>query len=272
MNQNLFSIGELSQLQGISRQTLIYYDHIGLFKPSYTDPSTGYRYYDANQLDYLDTICIMKQIGFSLQQIKDQLNNFTLENSIDALKEQQTKIDEQIQSLQLIKSRVHQRIDLLESAVNHNALKQISMHMVSPQELLVQPVESPYSLEKISLATKRLFHYAFENHLPIYYQSGVVVPYKRILNQEYTKAIMVFLPIENGYDHQDIISTKYGRCVIGYHLGDYQSIGSTYERILEYCSLHGLTIVSDSYEFCINDYLSSSDETEFITKIMVYVE
>lgn len=272
MNKNLFSIGELSQLQGISRQTLIYYDRIGLFKPSYTDQNTGYRYYDANQLDYLDTICIMKQIGFSLNEIKEQLHNFTLQHSIDALKQQRTKIDEKIKSLQLIKSRVHQRIELLESAIDHDALKQITIQMVEPQSLLVQPVESPYSLEKISLATKRLFNIAFQHQFPIYYQSGVVVPYNKIVNKAYTQASMVFLPIENSFDHKDIIHTPQGRCVIGYHLGDYQSIGMTYEKILDYCHDHGLTITSDSYEFCINDYLSSSDEAEFITKIMFTIE
>ena len=36
--KNLFSIGELSKLQNISRQTLIFYDKIGLFRPAYTDP------------------------------------------------------------------------------------------------------------------------------------------------------------------------------------------------------------------------------------------
>ena len=52
---NYFSIGELSKLQNISRQTLIFYDKIDLFTPAYIDPENGYRYYNANQLDYLDT-------------------------------------------------------------------------------------------------------------------------------------------------------------------------------------------------------------------------
>ena len=70
---NYFSIGELSKLQNISRQTLIFYDKIDLFTPAYIDPENGYRYYNANQLDYLDTICIMKKIGFSLEEIKEVL-------------------------------------------------------------------------------------------------------------------------------------------------------------------------------------------------------
>lgn len=63
--KDYFSIGELADFQQISKQTLIYYDKIGLFQPAYVDPQTGYRYYSASQIDYLDTILIMKKIGFS---------------------------------------------------------------------------------------------------------------------------------------------------------------------------------------------------------------
>ena len=70
--EDLFSIGELSRYQNISRQTLIFYDKIGLFCPAYVDPHNGYRYYSASQIDYLDTILIMKKIGFSLDEIKEQ--------------------------------------------------------------------------------------------------------------------------------------------------------------------------------------------------------
>ena len=36
--ENLFSIGELAKYQNISKQTLIFYDKIGLFRPAYVDP------------------------------------------------------------------------------------------------------------------------------------------------------------------------------------------------------------------------------------------
>ena len=44
---DLFTIGEISKHQNISRQTLIFYDKIGLFRPAYVDPENGYRYYSA---------------------------------------------------------------------------------------------------------------------------------------------------------------------------------------------------------------------------------
>ena len=57
-----------------------------------------------------------------------------------------------------------------------------------------------------------------------------------------------------------------------YHTGDYPSIGAAYERLLQYCAAQQLTITSDAYEFAINDYLSTGDEAEYITKIMFYVQ
>lgn len=56
-----------------------------------------------------------------------------------------------------------------------------------------------------------------------------------------------------------------------YHKGDYQSIGNSYKRIIDYCRENKLEIISDSYEFAINDYLSTGDENEYITKIMFYI-
>lgn len=112
--KNLFSIGELSKLQNISRQTLIFYDKIGLFCPAYVDPENGYRYYSAAQLDFLDTICIMKRIGFSLDEIKSYLKGYTLDTSMVVLRKQLTIIDRQIEELQLIKSRVEHRCLQLE--------------------------------------------------------------------------------------------------------------------------------------------------------------
>ena len=95
---HLFSIGEVSKYQNISKQTLIFYDKIGLFRPAYVDPDNGYRYYSAGQIDYLDTILIMKKIGFSLSEIKEHMQHYTIDSSLVAFKNQLSVIDEQIRT------------------------------------------------------------------------------------------------------------------------------------------------------------------------------
>lgn len=53
----------------MSGRLLRYYDSIGLFSPSYTDPVTGYRYYKAGQLAQLNRILALKDLGLSLEQV-----------------------------------------------------------------------------------------------------------------------------------------------------------------------------------------------------------
>lgn len=270
--KNLFSIGEISKMQNISRQTLIFYDRIGLFKPSFIDGQNGYRYYSSDQLDYLDTICIMKKIGFSLEEIKNQMSSFTTEHSINALFTQMTRIDQQIKELEMIRSRVDHRYQQLKQALFIQDEKGfVSVEKVDSQYILVKEVDSPYTLDMVSIATKECFAYAFKEHLPIYFQSGVVVPYKKILQQVYTEASLAFLSIENKQENDKVIELPKGKCVCAYHKGDYLSVGKTYQRILSYCQNENLKIISDSYEFAINDYLSTGDEKEYITKIMFYI-
>lgn len=69
----MYKIGDFSKITGISVKTLRYYDEINLFKPSYQDYFTGYRYYEDNQIDEIQKIKKLREINLSLNEIKDYL-------------------------------------------------------------------------------------------------------------------------------------------------------------------------------------------------------
>lgn len=268
--EGLFSIGELSRYQKISKQTLIFYDKIGLFRPAYVDPDNGYRYYSASQLDYLDSILIMKKIGFSLSEIRDYMKNYSIENSLLTLRRQLTVIEQQIQEMNLIRSRLLLRCDQMEHAQSYMD-HPIQIQKVREQHLFYHPVEEPCSPREISVATKKCFAEAYQKGLPIYFQCGVIVPLSHIRAHAFEKASTAFLSIEKTDLVKNIQTLPAGTCACIYHFGDYGSIGNSYRRLLAYCEEHHLEILSDSYEFCINDYITSRNEEDYITKIMFYV-
>ena len=268
--ENLFSIGELSRYQNISKQTLIFYDKTGVFHPAYVDPSNGYRYYSASQLDELDTILILKKSGLSLQKIKELLSHYTTQSSLKVLKSQLGVIDRQMEELRLVRSRLSQRCAQLEGANLHQEGPRVEK--MEEQYVLTRPVEPPFTLREISIATKQCFAQAFQESLPIFFQSGVRVPLERILRGDYTQADLVFLPTEKTGRANNIQRLPAGRCAAISHRGDYLSIGASYEKLLAFCREQGLTVASDSYEFCINDYITTGDESEYLTKIVFYVE
>ena len=67
----MYKIGELSKLSQIPVKTLRYYDSEGILEPDYIDDFTGYRYYDAAKLSDCYRIIALKELGFSLNEIKE---------------------------------------------------------------------------------------------------------------------------------------------------------------------------------------------------------
>ncbi|MBF6626348.1 MerR family transcriptional regulator [Aerococcaceae bacterium zg-BR9] len=72
---NLLKIGEFSRINNISIQTLRYYDQIGLLHPYIVDEFTNYRYYHINQSALIDIIQYLRQLDFSIEQIKNILTD-----------------------------------------------------------------------------------------------------------------------------------------------------------------------------------------------------
>ncbi len=70
----MFSIGEFSRHGRISVRMLRHYDAIGLLRPAFVEPASGYRFYQAGQLADLNRIIALKDLGFSLQQVGEILD------------------------------------------------------------------------------------------------------------------------------------------------------------------------------------------------------
>lgn len=72
----MFKIGEFSKLAQVSIRMLRYYDELGLLRPAYIDKSTKYRLYDASQLEPIQKITLLRDLGFKVEEIGDALNNW----------------------------------------------------------------------------------------------------------------------------------------------------------------------------------------------------
>src|SRR6185312_6918132 len=66
---SMFAIGEFARHGRVSIRMLRHYDALGLLRPAYVDPVTGYRSYTAGQLADLNRIVALKDLGFSLEQV-----------------------------------------------------------------------------------------------------------------------------------------------------------------------------------------------------------
>ncbi|MGW9380539.1 MerR family transcriptional regulator [Streptomyces albidoflavus] len=67
----MFTIGDFARHGRVSVRMLRHYDATGLLRPAHVDPANGYRHYTASQLSRLNRIIALKELGFTLQQVRD---------------------------------------------------------------------------------------------------------------------------------------------------------------------------------------------------------
>jgi len=70
----MFTIGDFASHGRVSVRMLRHYDAIGLLRPAAVDPATGYRWYEAGQLARLNRLVALKDLGFTLEQVRSILD------------------------------------------------------------------------------------------------------------------------------------------------------------------------------------------------------
>lgn len=70
----MITIGRLARQFNLSRSTLLYYDRIGLLRPSGRSHS-GYRIYTQADVERLQSICAYRDAGLNLKEIQTILDN-----------------------------------------------------------------------------------------------------------------------------------------------------------------------------------------------------
>lgn len=161
MKKNM-NITEFANYSGTSRQTLIYYDRINLFKPAYQD-SNNYRKYLSNQIAELSTILTLRDLGLALEEIKLFLETRDTQANMKLLESMLNRVDDRITKLSSIKSSIQSRMRK-EKLLENIELNNISTINISNVYFYLDQINSK-DVENYNM---------FEDYYDIYYLSTIV--------------------------------------------------------------------------------------------------
>jgi len=113
MSNNCLKIGEFSRLCRVTVRALRHYEEIGLLVPEIVDSYTGYRYYGVAQLQKMQSILQLKELGFSLEEIRDLWDDDNHVPSPESLEEKIKVCESELERLknrrQMLKAMVASR-------------------------------------------------------------------------------------------------------------------------------------------------------------------
>lgn len=116
-----YKIGEVSKMCNISIKTLRYYEEFGLITPVSVDRYTGYRHYDSKNVETIYKIQFLKDLGFSLKEIKDF---------------DETQINEKIKDINEKIEKLKNSVKLMDSLNKHKGEENIMKPFINDPEAI----------------------------------------------------------------------------------------------------------------------------------------
>ena len=110
----MLSIGEFARVAGVSVRMLRHYDHLGLLHPASVDPSSGYRSYSASQLDRMNRLVALKELGFSLATVQELLDEADEATLGDRLRRRRDELRDQIEADGVRLRQIEARLRMIE--------------------------------------------------------------------------------------------------------------------------------------------------------------
>ena len=110
----MLRIGDFSRLSQVTVKTLHHYDSIGLLKPSHVDPFTDYRYYTLDQLPRIHSIMALKELGMSLEEIAQLLEDLPPEQIRGMFRLKQAEAQQRLREEQARLAQIEFRLRQLE--------------------------------------------------------------------------------------------------------------------------------------------------------------
>ncbi|MGH3087569.1 MAG: MerR family transcriptional regulator [Rubrobacteraceae bacterium] len=109
MEVTVWKVGELADQTGLSVRTLHHYDEIGLLSPSRRSEA-GYRLYGAEDIERLQRIKSLRQLGFGLKEIRRVLGNEELSPE-EIVRRHMARLEEEIET----RRKLHERLRMISA-------------------------------------------------------------------------------------------------------------------------------------------------------------
>ncbi|KAA9013235.1 MerR family transcriptional regulator [Niallia endozanthoxylica] len=268
-NVKYLTTGEFAKLCKVNKQTLFYYDQIGLLSPVFKNEK-GYRYYSINQIELFYVIDLLKDLGMSLNDIQQYTQNKSPESFLTLMYQKKEEIVKKRQEMEMKEKLIETKIAIMEEA------SQIDFHQITLEHL---PEATLYLSRNIENITDEEFVEVIsefieelnESQLDTGYPIGGITKREQVLKGEFSKYSYLYMEQPHpkvGYPYFQAVK---GDFLIGYHMGEDKTIHHTYKKLFAEMERLHLALGDYVFEEYIYDTVVMNQKEQYVTKIMIQV-
>lgn len=262
----LFSISDFAEFSRTTRDTLLYYDRLGLLSPV-SRGENNYRFYSSRQLAVINVIRTLQQLGMSLDEIKNLKDQRTPKLTAELFMRQIEKIDSKIMDWE----RARKLLLTLQKSIH--AVANIDEHAISiqymPAEAIILGTQNDYRHGRTDYDALYTFYQVISEKYPyldMNYPVWATFAEKRIKQGDWVWPDSYYLYHPDGRDRKP--AALYA---IGYTRGGYGQGGALYSRLTEYIDHNGFEICGNAYEEYPLNEVCISDDKNYLIRVMIIV-
>ena len=241
-----YSIGEFSQVTGLSVKALRFYHEKGILIPTSVDEATGYRFYDAGKIEKARVIMRLRQMEFSIEDIAAVLGECADDTDIlNYLERQKNTLQQRIQEDRDIVRSLNEIIAKEKAARQIIEAGAFAVEEKTFEPVLIAGIRMKGRYGDCSAGFARLGK-AVGRHI-------CGKPMNLYFDGEYREDDADFEPCipirrEVAADGISIRTLPGARCLMLVHRGPYEQLGRSYAKILKQARERKLNVVLPTRE------------------------
>lgn len=264
----MYRISDFSKITKLTAKALRYYDEEGILIPSHRDESNSYRYYNENDFRRAQVIRLLRDIGFTISEIKDVLSHCEKEADLSYyLEEKKNQIADNIKREYALIEKIKLHI-IPKKTEDTNADYKVEVKEFPVQ--MVASIRFKGSYGDIGRYIGTIFK-AVKNN-------GCGPPFALYFDSDYkTEAdIEICVPISRRLPDKKVTVRKVpaAKAISTTHTGSYDSINLAYKMLLNYADGRKMKLVTPSREFYVKGpgMIFRGNENNYITEIAIPFE
>lgn len=248
-----YTVGEFSEMFGLNVQTLRYYDSIGLFQPRHRDSHSARRQYAFDQVYGLACVLFLRRMGYSLAEVQAYMNRREGSQALGFLSQHADALHRQLEDLQRTEEAIRRKVRFTQAALAE--LEEVggtgAIYFREYQARRYIPIGQEETL---------YYDDSFYLYPTIAFYDGQEKIFGALLHED------AEMPVPEGVSTAEI---EAGRYLCGYHVGPYDYVKETDERLRQ--AYPELCLAGRTIDFNLIDQFVERDNNRYITAMQIRV-
>ena len=268
----MFSSGDFSKVSNLSIKALRLYHEAGILIPKLVDKDTGYRYYDFDNVERARVIVLLRQMMFSVEDIKTLFKRCN--DDMDALaflESQRTELESKIREMKQAKSVLDKIVDSERRALTLIKSQTFKIEEKILPSVVMAAIRIKGSYPEIGKIFSQLVRSA----------GGSLAgkPFGLFYDTEYKESDADFegcFPVKSKVNKEGISFRELvgGRAITLVHPGPYENIGRSYAKVHSYINEHGYQARTPTREIYIKGpgAIFKGNPNNYLTEIQMPID